>query len=398
MKKFRSRRTAASIIATTALAAMFTGISVTPAMAADTATDHASPAIAYPGSVAFAPAEVELLGGGLLGGLLGGVVTPVLNSLVNPLLAGVANLPSTIVNPLLVSVVGGNHNAETPGPTIDPAENTLTTGTPVTCAAGSTTCYQQGGLGINVPGVITFGTTLVQGTTQRVFVTGGDKLVAKSQIAGVSIGGLLGLVNVVQTGVVQSTSQCSGTLSTVPTSSTASTASVGLLGTYNGQPVVGVDVSNNAGVAAINVKVLGATLPVGGSLPINIPGLKANVVLNGSLLNVAVELGLSDILSGLGLGAVGALIGNLAGLEATLNVGVGSEVVTTATSTYASGLSLRLGLGLDVLLNVPGVAKIGIKTSGDTTKNIVDLKLAYTNCSKSGGSVTPSTWILPGLT
>ena len=393
MKKISIRRRFAALAAIAALAALFAGVAVTPSVAATPPSTNSTPASTGPSSDI--PITVNVTG--LVGVLLAPVLNPLLTSVVNPLVSGLGNLPNAVVAPLLVTLVGGSNSATTPGATISATEIPLTSAT--TCTAGSTTCYRQVTAGLNVPGVLQLGAGLVQGTTQRVAVAPSfDRLIAKSRIADVSLGGILGLIDILKVGAIESTAQCSGTAAAVVPAGTASTAGVTLLGISGGQPVVSVDVATAGGAAALTVKVLGVSLPVGGTIPINLPGLKAVAVLNGNLLNLSVEVSLSSLLTGLGLGALGASISNLADVKATVNIVVGSGVTTTATTSQAVGLNVGIGLALDANINLQGLAGVQIKTGGVPTSNVLDLKLANSNCSATGGSLTPTTWILPGLT
>ncbi|MCU1405332.1 MAG: hypothetical protein JWQ43_1635, partial [Glaciihabitans sp.] len=342
MKKPFSRRLISGAVAVTVLSAMLSGIVVTPAIAASTPSTSSVAAVAQPGGLGV---KTQLTG--VVGGLLAPVLEPALNALVDPLLSGLLSVPGAIVGPLLADLVGAGESASTPGVQKDNVESTLSTDPSFACA--SSTCYKRVGAGVKLPGVLNLGASVVQGSTQRVAVgTTGDRLVAKSQVSGLALGGILGLVDVIEAGVIQSTSQCSGTVSSVSPTGSASTASITLLGKSAGIPVIGVDVSNSGGTSALTVKVMGVPLAVGGNVAVKVNGLNVGVALNGNLLNANVEVGLSQLLAGLGLGAVGALVGNIADLKANVNIAVGSGVTSTATTTQSAGLSLQLGLNLDL--------------------------------------------------
>jgi hypothetical protein len=387
MSLLKPRRRAAALVAAVSLGALLAAGTVTPASAATAPSAYSTAFKAKQGTVA-----VNTTVTGVVGVLLGPIVNPVLQSIIDPLTTGLVSLPSQLATPLLNAVLGGK-TANTPpeGAASVTAPFNLAGGTSPTCAAAPGTCYQSVALDIAAPPVIDLRVSAANGITEKVTGVG---YVAQSRLAGVHLDALgLDLLNL---SAAHSTAR-SSIVGGVVTSGTSTASNISILG-----DLVRAEVADVGGLPVLTASVAGAPLVVG-AVPVKVGNGLASVRLDGSLLHVAVNLSVTDLLTTLGLGALAPLIENLAALKATVNLVVGGASTTTTGTTESWGLAVGLGLGLDVSLNVLGLVGLNVKVSNPAPSatslgNLLDLRLAYSNASSTGGAVIPDTWIAPGLT
>jgi hypothetical protein len=389
-------------LAIIAAAAILAGLSASPALAAADAppTGTSTAVQAQKGKIV---ASSSIL-------LLGGVLGPAVDGLVGGLLTGVANAPADITS-ALTEALFGSFTAHAPaagvltgsgymdGP-IDPAKNI-----PQGCSTASGTCYSTLALGADSSGSPLLGLKLgvIQGIVENVDQGNQTQvLTSHAQVAGVELS-LLGLVQVVKTGVIGSTSQCASTFETegTPSTSTTSVASIGVLGLAGGQPLLQVTIAADGSVLDV---LLGGKSIVGlgpQELSLNLLGgaLGATVWLDGHLLRATVHLGTASLLNGLGLGALSGLVDLLAKADVSLDLAIGSLVTDGGPSTSGSGLAIQAGLSaqISVLAGLLSIT-IGSGPGADSLGNLLDLRLASTNCSSTGSIPSTNHWILPGLT
>jgi hypothetical protein len=387
MSLLKTRRRAATLVAAVSLGALLAVGTVTPANAATAPSAVSTAFTAKPGLV-----KVNTAVTGIVGILLGPVVNPAIDALTSGLTAGLSALPAQLVAPLLNAVLGGT-SATTPpegSPTVGAAFN-LASGASPTCAATPGTCYQSAGINLKAPPLIKLDLGVASGITEKVAGTG---YVAQSRLAGVELDALgLDLLTVA---AANSKAQAS-TTGAIVTSGTSTASNISVL---NG--LVKAEVADVSGRPVLTASVAGAPLVVGASA-IKVGTSIASVRLDGSLLHVAINLSMSDLLTTMGLGALAPLIANLANLKATVNLVVGGASTTTTGNTESWGLAVGVGLALDVSLNVLGLVGLNVKVSNPAPSasslgNLLDLRLAYSNASSTGGAVLPDTWIAPGLT
>ena len=388
MKSQASARYTLGATTSVILAALLSVVAITPASAAEPPSATASGIkIASDSGLRFTVSASP--SATLIERILAGTLQPVVQGLLNPLTA----LPSQLVGSLLAPIVSGSV-ATTPAsgapasasPFALSSGSSPSTGSPASCTATSGTCYHPA-LGLDL-GLLKL--SLIHGLTERVNLPGGgSKLVSQSQVAGVSIGNLLGLADIVRVDAAQSMSECSS-LSSFSPEGTSSTAGVRLLGVNGGVPVIAVDAGDPSSGSALKVTIAGTqVLTVGTDIPISLPGITATARLDGDLLTVKVGLGLAQVLGSLGAGVLSSVLD----FDAALTITVGGGSTTTSDHTENYGLAVGLGLGLNVSL-----LGLDVSTQGDATSNLLDIKLAHTNCSATGGTPEPEYWISPGLT
>ena len=390
----RFRRRTAGVVASIALSALFVHVGALPANAASAPSNYSSGWMSKPGAL-----SVTAKTTGVLGGIVGALVQPALDSLIGPLVSGLNKLPAAIVTPLLAAVFGDGMTASTPSSSSTTVTSPAVLGGTYTCASGSGTCYSSAGIDAS-SALLQLKLGLVQGSTERVAIPGGTKLVSQSRVAGVEIGGLLGLIDVLKVGTVTSTSECSAAAGFTPRGS-SSVAGVQLLGVTGGVPVISLDVATTGSTSVLTARIAGGSpLTVGTVIDLSSLGLglQGTVRLDGGLLKVAVKLSLTSVLTSLGLGALTPLVANLVGLSATLNLTVGGAVTPSSGTVEGWGLAVQAGLDLDASLDVLGLIGVNVSTGAPSVNNVLDLRLGYTNCSATGGAVVPDIWISPGLT
>lgn len=322
-------------------------------------------------------------------GTLAGVnLTSLTTNLINPLVNGLTALPQSLVNSLVSGLAGTSLQADNPAS----QQQRPATGTYPTCGQqgwSSTDCYGPLTPSISAAPALTVSTGATQG-----YATGDSAgYIAAAHTANPNIS-LLSL-NLGNLGVVDSSAQCS----TSTCSATQSLTGGSLLG-----GAVTVSVANGTQ----SVKVNGTSLP-SGSTSITWGGLATTVTVNGNLLTLKITLGLSQVLTALGLPnlltSVLSLLGlgNLAdnGSTATLTVKIGpGSTVNAATSASSWGLEVSADLAATLkiqgfnLLGLLSVGTITISATGASSPDLFDLKLAYSSATLG---TLPAGWVPPGV-
>jgi hypothetical protein len=364
-----------SFIAAAATLALGATVAVPPAVAtADSpalGTSYATAAKVTPGG----GITTTVTTGGAVGGLLD-FLTPVLEGLIDPLTSQLLSLPGTVVNDLSSGLSGAGLSANSPSSPLSPPSS----GYPDCSSSGwsSDTCFGPLVPNISAAPLLTLGT----GTLQGYAAADSSGAYGKARTAGIVLS-LLGLP-LGTLGVAESSSRCL----------TGHDCTSG--GTLTGLSLLGGAIAAQTGSdGGLQVSVGGGALLPASSLSapvtVNAAGLTASVqsAANGTL-QVSVGLGLSSLLSALGIGSLDALNGTDAGSTIALTLTIGSGASASSTSSSAWGLEIGLGIQADIAISVLGIVSVGLSIDSDSgTGNLADLQLAY-SAATPPDNVNPS--------
>jgi len=321
-------------------------------------------------------------------GLLG-FLGPVLSGVVNPLTAAVGALPGQVLAGVVGSLTGAGLQASNPAT----AQTAPASGYP-TCGTGgwnSSDCYGPVTPTIALAPLLSLSTGAIQG-----YATGdASGYTSKAGLADPVISVLA--VNIGDLGVVKSKSICTAAGTCTSMQSVASASLLSGLISANVAPGTGLLSLSVAGVPLASGSNTNVAL---GSLPAGLLGI--NVALNNNLATITLNIGLTGLLNGLGLGnllaGVAGLVDGGSSVALTLTLGPGS--LAGAGSIQSWGLDLGIDLSANISLSLLGLAGVTITIptgiAGASHGNVVDLKLAYTNAYAGALSAGPQ-WIPAGL-
>jgi hypothetical protein len=384
-----------------AVTACATSLVVTAAPAAATPVTTGASAASVPAFTGSASLAASLSLTGSLGGLLNGLISPIVTSALNPLVAALqGSLTSSVYSAL---GLGSGLSAGTPSvqaaavPGTFPGDLTATSGLPSPCTTTSTTqpCYSGSGTGsspLSLAPLVSLGVGALRGYTEQQS-TSPTPIFGRSQVASASVSVLPAIPTLVSplvsVGTVDAKANCPST--GAPTASVSS-ANVTVLG---GTLVIGVA---NGTIGTVTVG--GNTYNLG-----NLPtGAVAGLTLAayGTALEVGIPLTLSQVLTGLGLGAsaVTELLGDaLPNASLTLGLVIGPNSQVTANSATAWGLGIGVDLSGSLGFNLLGLvgATVSVPTGigGGNYGNLLDARLAYAACTSGTTSTSGGTAIVP---
>jgi hypothetical protein len=384
-------------VAAVTIATLTTTYAVGPAAATN-------PTPVTPGASAYAAAagtgsatlKANLQLTGAIGHLLDGVIDPIVQVALDPLLAALTGT----VNTLVAGALGASStlNAGTPSQQYGTAPAAFPTDTlPSPCSAsGPQPCFSVTSGGVNASPLAVVGLSLINGYTQQVPVAADatNSIFGRAQVASPTVS-VLPLISaltnpLVSAGVVNAKANCpndgavGATKPKTSPSALVSAAGVTLLG-----GLVTLDVLNGQ---VANLKVAGTsyTLP---TLPVlNVGGVTVSPY--GTALMVTISLSPAQILGALGLGTtiVTQLLGFAPTSTLALRLIVGPNSTATTTSATAWGLGIGVDLSGSLSFNLLGLVGAAVTVpSGITGSNygdLVDLRLATTNCQS--GTNTPA--------
>jgi len=345
---------------------------------------------------------------GAVGALLGPLVNPVLDAVSSTLLTALVGNPAA--NPpvpgLVSNLVSGlssltGTSATTPTTQVtNPAPSF-----PSCTAAGwtSSTCYALTNLGTGaLSSLIGLTVPTIQGYTDAdPSASNNQPMTGRAHIADPTIS-LLG-ISIGDLGVIDATSTCP----TSNSSSDGSAATLGATSSLAGISLLGglVKASVASSTGLLMVQIGSASAVAVGSLAtqlLSLAGLNVSVASAGNNgLRVTVQLGLTNLLSGLGLSAINGLTGlsgNTVGLSVTIAPG-SKSVSVGAGSASATGLEVKVGLSGTLGLNILGLVGAALTiapASGSGDADLLDLQLARTSCS-GGVATSGPVWYPPGL-
>lgn len=327
-------------------------------------------------------------------GPLAGLVQPLVSGTLGTLWSLLQTLPSSVLNPLVASLIGGSSGASTPPANNGPLTAVNASSPPAFCPNAS--CYSAANLAVST-GIANLGAGLVQGWVQYDDQPPQARPIVQSVSRVANIGlGLLGL-NVLSVGAggIASTSACTQ----IGSATTPNVANVTALGGAIGIQTTGGNLSVKLpGDSSYNL--LSSVVPASpASRTISALGVTVSLTRTSSgALQVTVPLTLSSLLGAFGLGALSLPVTTT--INATLTFGAGATTNTATNFSQSWGLDVGLDLSADVQANVLGTVVDLNLPSGlpGGTSNIADLKFGYASCTY-GSTVPgqPTMWTPPEL-
>jgi hypothetical protein len=313
-------------------------------------------------------------------------LSPILSGLVNPLTTALLAAPNQLVSGVVGGLAGTGKQASSASTQVTrPAS-----GYP-TCTGSwtSSNCYGPATGSVPLSPLLSISTGTLQG-----YATGdATGFIGSAQTANPVLS-LLSLNNLINLGVVQSTSSCTlaGTCS-----STQSVTGLSALGGLVTASVASSDGLLKLTVAGVPLTAGNVNVPAG--LPSGVTSL--SVSLGSNLATLKIGISLTTLLAGLGL--AGALSGSLTttGTSVYLTLTIGPGSVTGSGSVQAWGLEVGVDLSATISLTLLGLAGVTVSVptgiSGTSYGNLLDLKLAYTNAYAGSALATGPQWIPPGV-
>lgn len=382
MRRSRSTRSVGAAGVAAAVVSALAFVFASPVGAAAPASDQTATASALQATLGTVTPTIQVTGP------LAGLVGPIVNATLGALWSTIGSLPPTLITPLINALTQSNGGATTP--TTNNAPFTATVPSP----CNQPSCYSAANPSVNL-GAASLGTGVLQGWTQYDDTGAKPEIRSTSVITNIGLG-LLG-INLLNLGAVTATTDC---IKTGTSTASASVTNTQLLG---GSAAGGIDLQLTGGALQIRFK-NGSFQPLSvlASNPVNLSlggGLSATAsVGSGGYLQVAVHVGLNQLLGVLGLPAISA---TTATVDLTLSVGAVTPVSSPATVGQAWGLEVGLDLAADVGVDLVGASAHLLLPSGlsaTSMGNLADLRFGYASCT--AGSLLPPTatsWIPPEL-